>query len=288
MPKPRDPKASEWFQHPVEVIDLKSDLPYRTGLVRFFRFGTSARPVSCLLLPALLVLTITPARADEVDDLLAKKARHFAKVKKFSADFLVETRYPEAPSSAEPTRIRYRSRMTRVHDGATHGKGSPWTTEIELFEPQSSAIRMEGETFSRRNAKGEWEPIQIPAAQRQQIEAMAGQFTGSDPGEQRKHSQIRILRRNNPIFGPKTVTLETVPHGANRLFARLEEDVRPDDGFALATRIFGQDGKPAVTIRVTKHRSLNGISLMEMMEATTESARGPIVTRTSCTGIVCE
>ncbi|MEK7767589.1 MAG: hypothetical protein AAB368_15270 [bacterium] len=116
---------------------------------------------------------------------------------------------------------------------------------------------------------------------------MSERFLGADPAEQRKHFDIKILRQNNPIFGPKTRTMEFVPKGQAKLFARMEEDVN-SDGLPLATRLFDDGGKQIVAVNVTKHHIASGIPVVDVMESRSETPVGVVMSRTVCSHLQVE
>ncbi|MEK6822386.1 MAG: hypothetical protein AABY13_01045, partial [Nanoarchaeota archaeon] len=80
-------------------------------------------------------------------------------------------------------------------------------------------------------------------------------------------------RHNRPWFGPKTTTLEMVPQGQLKVFAKLEEDVA-EDGLALATRLYDDHGQETMTMKVTKRRTINQVPLGEEVEIVSIGPRG--------------
>jgi hypothetical protein len=121
----------------------------------------------------------------------------------------------------------------------------------------------------------------------QQFSGMSEQSLGADPAVQRQKFNIKLLRHNNPIFGPKTRTLEFIPKGQAKLFARMEEDV-DDDGLPLATRLFDDAGTQTVQIKVKQHRKVKNFPVVDLMEADSDTPAGHVHTRTACSNVEVE
>jgi len=127
----------------------------------------------------------------------------------------------------------------------------------------------------------------MPPQVKEQFMGMSERFLGADPSEQRKHFDIKVLRHNNPLFGPKTRTISMTPKGKAILFSRMEEDI-DGDGLALATRIYDGTGEKSVTIKALNHRSLNGFPVADVMQATSQTPAGETTTTISCRGVEIE
>lgn len=110
---------------------------------------------------------------------------------------------------------------------------------------------------------------------------------GADAAVQRQKFAIKVLRHDNPIFGPKTRTVEFVPKEKTKTFARMEEDLN-DDGLALETRIFDASGGQSTRIKVKKHHKASGIPVVDEMDAETTTPAGTVRSRTQCGSVEVE
>jgi hypothetical protein len=160
----------------------------------------------------------------------------------------------------------------------------PWKTELEMLEPYAMSMRVEGERVWLKKGNG-WAEQEITPHMHEQFTGMSERFLGADPAVQRKQFSIRILRHNKSIFGPRTRTVEFVPRGKARLFARMEEDIN-DDGLPLETRIYDDSGKQAVCASVKKHHRINGVPVVDAMESVAETPGGRTTNTTVITEIV--
>ncbi len=236
---------------------------------------------------AVILLSAAIARADEVDDLLALKARNRDRVKHFAAEFTVETDQLRSVPGAKTVHVRYQLNLRRLPPGQVKHPGLPWFAEINILEPGRSSIRIEGDAIEIQGPSGNWQAVALSPDQRRQMTSLVEPFTGMTPSEHRRNFTMTILRRNNPIFGPKTVTLESIPNGRERFFSKMEEDTRAD-GLVLATRFFNERGQETSRLRVTRSRTVNGIPVMEGMEAVSVTPAGDVVSRTTCTNVLVE
>jgi len=101
---------------------------------------------------ALAVLLVSSLlHADEVDDILALKGRNRERIKRFSAEYTVETK---GPKSAKPAVMRYRMKMERMAAKDPKGSLNPFRTEISVLEPYAMNMKVEGErVWMKRNGK---------------------------------------------------------------------------------------------------------------------------------------
>ena len=246
------------------------------------------RPMKMLAAGVTLALLFSvTARADEVDDLLALKARNRDRVKHFAAEFSVETDQPKTLPNHKTVRFRYRMTLDRIHPAGMKDVLHPWHMEIEVLEPGKSKIRVEGERVSVQMADGRWQDMPLPDEYKKQFSEMSERALGQDPAAQRRAMDIKVLRHNNPMFGPVTRTVEYRPKGQQKLFASMEEDV---DGNALplATRLYDDAGAETVRMKVTKHRMASGIPVLEAMEMVSRTPAGEIVGRMTCSNVIVE
>jgi len=146
-------------------------------------------------------------------------------------------------------------------------------------------LKVQGDQAWFLDQHGKWVELKMTTEIREQFTGMGERFLGFDAAEQRKHFNIRVLRHNNPVFGPKTVTLEYFPRGKAKAFHRMEEDVNAD-GLPLVTRTYDETGKRSVEVKVKKHRKVKNIPVVDEMESTSDTPVGRVVSRTSSSGIV--
>lgn len=220
----------------------------------------------CLLWTGALLSFPPCAFTDEVDDILKIRARNRDRVQEFSAEFLVEIQHPASVKNRKTTKMRYRMKMEKLPPPQGRKRfNNPWLMEMEVLEPMPMKVRVKGDQVWTLDKNGQWIQMPLTPEIEEQFSSMSERFIGADPAKQRKEFDIKVLRHNNPFFGPKTKTLELKPKGKFKLFHRMEEDVNAD-GLSLATRIFNETGARIVTIKVTKHRKVNGIPVVEAME----------------------
>jgi hypothetical protein len=239
---------------------------------------------------ALLVPFMLPSvpSADEVDDILALKTRNRDRVVRFSADYSVHVTSSRATSVKSPNQpMKYLLTRERASAGNRSGKESVWRTEISITAPTQSRMRVEGTRVWTMDSRGQWIEQKLPPEIARKLSEMGEQFLGSDPAEQRKHFEIKILRKNGRLWGPKTTTVEFRPKGIEKLFERMQEDVA-ENGLPLATRLYDRTGREIANITVGRHRVVAGIPVVEVMDTVISSEAGEIVTRTECSNIVCE
>jgi len=234
--------------------------------------------VSCLALCAGAVL------ADEVDDILALKARNRDRVKRFEAEYLTETTQPSTVKNPKTVRMRYRLKLEKLPEAARKHAHQPWRMEAEVLEPLPMRLKVEGEQAWFLDQHGAWVELELTPEIRDQFFGMSERFLGADPAEQRKHFGIKVLRRNNQIFGPRTRTLEFVPKGKAKMFARMEEDVN-SDGLPLETRLYDDSGSETVRVKVKKHHKVHGVPIVDEAESVCRTPAGEVRGATTCSGI---
>jgi len=122
---------------------------------------------------------------------------------------------------------------------------------------------------------------------REQFMGMSERYRGADPKVQREKFAMKVLRHNSSIFGPRTRTVESIPKGKAKLYARLEEDV-DSDGLPLETRIYDDSGKQTVKVKVTKHHKVKGLPVVDEMESVAETPAGTVTGETSFSQISLE
>lgn len=232
-------------------------------------------------LAAILISTLS--RADEVDDILAKRAHHRDHLQKLSGEYFVDTDQPSNLKNPKTTHLHYRMTMQRMPKEKVKNPNNPWAMDVEVIEPHAMKLRTEGETAYFLDHKGQWVELTMLPWVAEQFSQMGERFVGADPSEYRKHFSVKVLRHNNPIFGPKTSTIEIVPKGRAKLFERLEEDVDAD-GLAISSRIYDKAGKQTVRTKVTRHHVVNGFPVVDRMESESESVIGSVTTVTACVG----
>ncbi|MEK7766899.1 MAG: hypothetical protein AAB368_11735, partial [bacterium] len=226
-------------------------------------------------------------RADEVDDLLALRAKHQQRVKHFAAEFRVETTQPKTVKNPKTVTLRYKLVLDKLPAAAVQHAHQPWRMEAEVLEPHAMRLKVEGEQAWFLDQRGQWIELKLTPELKNQFFGMSERFMGASPSEQRKHFSVRVLRHNAPLFTPRTTTVEFVPNGASKLMPRREEDL-DGDGFPLATRLFDEAGKETVAIRVTKHRKVSGVPVMEATETVSRTPAGKVTSRTTCANIQVE
>jgi hypothetical protein len=122
---------------------------------------------------------------------------------------------------------------------------------------------------------------------REQFLGMSERYRGADPKVQRDKFAMKVLRHNRPLFGPSTRTVESIPEGKAKLYARLEEDI-DSDGLPLETRIYDDSGKQTVKVQVKKHHKVNGVPVVDEMDSEAETPAGTIHAETTATNAVLE
>jgi hypothetical protein len=245
----------------------------------------TVRPGGVYLIALLALSFSNPALGDEVDDILALKNRNLGRIQRFSGVFTVDTVQPKGLLKEPKTlRLRYQLHMTKLPPQARKAMHQPWRIEAEVLEPNLMHLLIEGEQAFFMDPHGNWSELPMTPEIREQFLGMGERFMGGTPGQQRQHNRIKVIRRNNRIFGPDTVTLEHVPQGKSKAWHRLEEDVNAD-GLALETRLFDAHGKQTVKIKVKKRRKIDGVPVVEALESVAETPAGAVVSRTTCTNL---
>lgn len=236
--------------------------------------ATSLAFVLCILAPF-------PLHADEVDDILKVKTGNREKVKRFSAEFTVTTHQPKSVKNPKTLKLRYKMKMEKLPKEAGKDSGNPWKMETEVMEPIPMLMKVEGDQAWFQDQNGKWIPLEMTPELKEQFLGMSERHLGGDPEKQRKEFDIKVVRRNNPIFGPKTKTVEYKPKGKAKMFARMEEDVN-GDGLPLETRLYDDSGKQTVKIKVKKHHKVKGVPVVDQMESSAETPAGEVVAEVSC------
>jgi hypothetical protein len=89
-----------------------------------------------LMVPVLLmVLMAGSTLADEVDDILALKAKNANRLRKFSAEFVVKTQQPKSLKNSKTVTMRYRMKMERLPKDQVKSGHNPWRIETDVIEP---------------------------------------------------------------------------------------------------------------------------------------------------------
>jgi len=234
---------------------------------------------------AVLVGISSIACADEVDDVLNLKAKNRDRVQKFSGEFTVITHQPKSLKNPKALKMRYKVKLERLPKDKVKNPNNPWRMETEVIEPLAMHMKVEGDQAWFMDQRGQWKELQLTPELREQFFGMSERFMGADPAEQKKHFDIKVTRKSNPIFGPRTRTLEFIPKGKARMFHRMEEDVN-DDGLPLETRIY--DDKWNNTVKVKKHHKVKGVPVVDEMESSSETPAGEVLAETVSTGILIE
>jgi len=237
------------------------------------------------LLMAFLMACTGPALADEVDDILALKAKNANRLKSFSAEFTVKTHQPKSLKNPKTVTMRYRMKMERIPKAELKTPHQPWRIETEVLEPLPMKLKVEGEQAWFQDQHGAWVELPMTPELREQFLGMSERYRGADPKVQRDKFDMKVLRHNRPLFGPSTRTVESIPKGKAKLYARLEEDVDPS-GLALETRIYDDSGRQTVKVKVKKHHKVNGVPVVDEMESVAVTPAGEILTEATCSQIV--
>ncbi len=248
------------------------------------RLTRSSVSTKCSSLPYVLLgclVLAAPCKADEIDDILSVRARNQEKVKKFSAEVSVETQQPKGLQNPKKLNLRYRMKLEKLPEQARAKSHNPWLMETEVLEPIPMKMKVEGDQAWYMDQHGEWVELVLTPELREQFFGMSERFMGADPAEQRKRFDMKVVRRNKPIFGPRTKTLEFKPKGQARMFERMEEDVN-SDGLALATRLYDSAGKKTLEVQVKRHGRYEGVPIAEVMESVSDTAAGEVVSTTTC------
>ena len=223
------------------------------------------------------------AIADEVDDILALKAKNRDRIKSYSAEYVVDTKLPkDRTGTAKTARMRYRLRMERLPKDKAKGLLNPWKTEIDVLEPYAMSLRIEGERIWFKKGD-EWAEQEMAAQKWEQFKGMSERYLGADPAEQKQRFDIRLLRRNNSIFGLRTKTLEYTAKGIAHLAMRMQEDVSAE-GVPLETRLYDDADKQNVVIRILAHHRQMSVLVIDRSESIVRSPKGEIHTVTTRQG----
>ena len=238
------------------------------------RPGITGRIAFILAGVVLLMFSAVRVHADEVDDILALKSKNRDKIKRFSAEYTVET---TQKTTGKTGRMRYRMKMERLSATELKGSNNPWRTETEILEPMPMKIKMEGDNvwFFK---DGNWIEKKIPEKMRDQLRSMPEMSLGGDSSGAKKNFKIKVLRRNNPIFGITTRTVEYIPIGNANLFDKMEEDIE-DDGFVPNTRLY-QNNKITADMRSMQRENIHGLLFCTKMEASIIDIRSSTLMKT--------
>ena len=239
------------------------------------------------VLAALLVVLGGQAFADEVDDILVLKAKNANRLRKFSGEFVVKTHQPKSLKNPKVLTMRYRMKMERIPKDSAKSSHNPWRIETEVLEPLPMKLKVEGEQAWFQDQHGKWIELTMTPELREQFMGMSERYRGADPKVQRDRFAMKVLRHNSSIFGPRTRTVESIPKGKAKLYARLEEDV-DSDGLPLETRIYDDSGKQTVKVKVTKHHKVKGLPVVDEMESVAETPAGTVTGETSFSQISLE
>jgi len=265
---------------PPGIIGGASYGAYDMGIMRLQGKAASAlvgRLAGACLLTVGIACVCGISRADEVDDVLSARFKNADRVRRFSADYVVETSRTVSARAKSPNQMHYKINLART----SHAGLNQWRVTLEIMEPGNIAIRVEGDRTWIRNSKGEWIERYISSAYQKQLSAAIAPLLGSSLSDHRKNFEMRITKRNNPVFGPRIRTIEYVSRASNSLFGRMEEDV-DDTGFALTTRLYGKDGAMHTCTSIKRHHVINGFPVIDEMVSSTETAVGRINTKTTC------
>lgn len=233
--------------------------------------------VSCLVFSTCVL-------ADEVDDVLRLKADNKGRVKRFYGEVVFHTRQPETMKNPKNTGVRCRIRYDKGSSRASEVRGGATRVDVEVLEPGRSSIRVEGNRVSYMDRNGEWVEVTSPGAYQDLLDKMTGAFAQDDPGARRRKFDIKVVRHNNPIFGPRTVTLRYASKPDAGFFHVMEEDIN-DDGLVVETRTYNRNGVEIRRTRVKKHRKIKGVPFAEDVETATQTEMGEVLTRTTWTDV---
>ena len=246
--------------------------PGMTGRIAFILAG-----VILILFPAVHV------HADEVDDILALKSKNRDKIKRFSAEYTVETK---GPKQTKPSVMKYRIKVERMDVKEAKGSPIPFRSLIEVTAPYAMNLKVEGDrVWMQKHEK--WEEQTLPPQVSEQFSSMSERFLVTDPSQQRKYYDIKVVQHNNSIFGPKTRTISLTPKGKTFLFSRMEEDV-DEAGISLASRVFDNSGKKTVSTKVMKHHMIYGFPVADEIQTTSQTPAGETVITIYCRGVEVE
>ena len=241
--------------------------------IRLYGYLLAVLAIFSPLLPAC-------AFGDEVDDILKIKENNHNRVKRMSSEYTIETRQPKSLKDPKTVKMRYRMKLEKLPpQERKKGSNNPWRLQAEVIEPMAMNMKVEGDQAWFLDQHKQWVELQLTAEMREQFAGMSERAMGPDPVKMKQNFSIKVLRHNNPIFGPRTRTVEYIPKGQAKLFARMEEDMN-DDGLPLETRIFDDKGKNTVKITVKKHRKIKGIPVVDEMDAESDTPAGIITSTT--------
>ena len=227
------------------------------------------------------------SRADEVDEILALKERAFGHVQRMSAEYTVESTQPSSMKNPKTVRMRYKVRMERLPASDIRHAHQPWRIETEVLEPIPMNMKIEGEQAWFKDQRGQWVELPMTPEFREQFLGMSERYMGADPVEKRKHFAIKVTRHNNPIFGPRTRTLEFVPKGKANLFMRMEEDI-DNNGLPINTRVFDASNRETVRVSVKRHHKSDGVPVVDEMESVSQTPLGEVKSRSICNASILE
>jgi hypothetical protein len=225
--------------------------------------------------------------ADEVDDILALKAKNANRLKHFSAEYTVRTTQPSSVKNPKTLTMRYRMKLERIPKDKLKTPHNPWRIETEVLEPLPMKLKVEGEQAWYLDQQGEWVELVMTPEVREQFLGMAERYRGTEPSEQRKRFDIKVLRHNNPIFGPRTRTVEFRPKGSSKLYARMEEDV-DGNGLPLETRLYDDAGKQTLVVQVKRHHKDHDIPVLDEVYTEAEGPAGIVRTSIVSSGAAVE
>jgi len=132
------------------------------------RSGITGRIAFILAGAVMLLFPAVQVHADEVDDILALKSKNRDKIKRFSAEYTVET---TQQSTGKTGRMRYRMKMERMSATEIKGSSNPWRIETEVIEPWDIKYKLEGDDFMLFQ-EGIWKRKKVPENMRDQLRDM--------------------------------------------------------------------------------------------------------------------
>jgi outer membrane lipoprotein-sorting protein len=246
-----------------------------------------------LLLPifaifALSVVLPALAGADETDDLLTKRQNNFAHVKKFKADFTVDT---ESAGVSSPTSGKHQMKYTYTITKRDRNHPDPtkrYDMDMEITEPMHMHIKVEDGQFSYLTNKGEWVKRNLPGSASQ---FMAGlpDFNATDVAGIHREFDVKRRKDKDSFFGGKK-GLEFIPKGKAKMYARKVEAVDSDTGIAVETDLYDEKDKHTLHLKINRLGKHNGVAVAEDMESIAFSitGMGDVIRKTKAENIVVE
>jgi len=206
------------------------------------------------------------SRADEIDDLLTKRQNNFAHVKKYKAEYIVETERPDAPqtSNLPKKRMRYVYTLTR-RDRNHPDPLRRFDLDMDIQEPARMHFRIVDGQFSILMASGKWVPKNLPDSAKQFLNDLP-ERNATDVPSQRNLYDVKRHKEKDSFWGNRK-GLEFVPKGRAKLYARRVESVDADTGQAMDTELYDDSGKKTLHIKINKMGKHNGVFIAEDMDS---------------------